>query len=155
MNYCPTYIIYILSPSKARKDIFTIVQWSSYESFWYMLITFRAQDILELYISWCTWLIKSFMWFYSPSVKTLESRFNPFHAARTFLVVSILNFINISYMYFGPTILAPQSIYIDHISPIFWFFPNLPLKSNFQWNFTRVNKRYIISNQQYVFYIMY
>ena len=30
-----------------HKDILTIVQWSSYESFWYMLITFRALDISE------------------------------------------------------------------------------------------------------------
>ena len=34
-----TIYIYILGSDKVLRDILTVVQWSSYESFWYMLVT--------------------------------------------------------------------------------------------------------------------
>jgi hypothetical protein len=122
--------MYILSPSKAHKDILTIVQWSSYDNFWYILITCMGHIWICTYHSIHDGSNHSYGFTHQVS-KTLESYFNLFRAARTFVIVAYWTSFNISYMYFNTTILAPRSITIDIDTQYFWFCLSLSLKSNF------------------------
>ena len=101
--------IYILGSDKALGDILTVVQWSSYESFWYMLVT-----PLEHRTSNCVHIIrdlKSLMCFYSLSVKYTQVLFKPPHGKEHLLNIFILNYFNIYSMYFDLNLLC-ASIYL-------------------------------------------
>jgi hypothetical protein len=63
--------------------------------------------------------------------KTHESCFNHFHVARTFLVVSILNFIQYFIYVLWHNHIGTLIYLHRHRDPIFWFCLSLSLKSNF------------------------